>query len=136
MNGNSVAAGTINILNLDSPTGWIQRSVSGFPAGNGNLWGIRWHEASGAFLVWGWGADNRVAKLIPPANPFTGTWTVQLVTLTGLTITAPITNSGNVTAGRFNIVPNLGGSGRDCLVWFNGYNQPTYVCKIPAAGLN
>lgn len=137
MNGNDVSAGTINILNLDNPTaGWTQRSVSGFPAGNGNLWGIVWHEASGAFLVWGWGSDSRIAKLIPPANPFTGTWTVSLVSAAGgVTPSAPITNSGNVTAGRFNIVPDFAGSGRDLVVLFNAYNGPTYVYKIPAAGL-
>jgi hypothetical protein len=137
MNGNDVSAGTINILDLDNPTnGWTQRSVSGFPAGNGNLWGIVWHEASGAFLVWGWGSDSRIAKLIPPANPFTGTWTVSLVSAAGgVTPSAPITNSGNITAGRFNIVPDFAGTGRDLIVLFNDYDGPTYVYKIPAAGL-
>lgn len=98
--------------------------------------GLIWHTASAAFIGWDGSSGNaKVKKLSVPANLSSGTWAWTDISPAGTNAVTPSNRQGNGSFGRFNILENLGGSGRDCLVLVNDVSGPTYVYKLPAAGL-
>jgi hypothetical protein len=127
--------GSFKWLDLTTPTaGWRSpAAVTGTPA-SGRASSIVWHETSGAFIAWK-GTGSGLVKLVPPSNLVTGTWQWVDVTPSGSNTVTPTTGQSNGTYGRFNIISNLGGSGRDCLVLLNDATQATYVYKLPTIGI-
>jgi hypothetical protein len=122
--------GTFRWFDMSNPTaGWrLPAAVSGTPLRTEGP-ALRWHEASGSFI--GWGGGTSLFRLTPPANLVTGTWVWSQVAPAGGNSVTPSAAAGAGTWGRFNIVENLGGSGRDCIVLINSIDQATYVYKLP-----
>lgn len=116
-------------MNLDPVSKWTQPPQTGTrPTGSGL--GVVWHEASGGFLVWQSGSS--LFKLKPPAGAISGTWTWSAVPAAGGAPSAPQRNG---TTGRFNILENFAGSGRDLLVLVNSIDEPVYAYKLPSGGV-
>ena len=129
--------GTFKWLDLTNITaGWRSPAAVTGNAPTGYGPGLVWHDASGSFLGWnGTPATTTIKKLTPPATPATGTWAwTDTAPASGNSVT-PTASQANGTFGRFNIVANLGGSGRDVIVLVNAVNQATYVFKLPAGGV-
>lgn len=126
----TTGAGRFRVVNLTT-NAITSPTLAGDLPGSLNGPGFVWHAASGAFLLWQGGAT--LYKIVPGADPFTGTYTSSLVLNNpGVTPTAATPNG---TFGRFGLVPNLGGPGVDALVVVNGTTQATYVYKLPAGGV-
>jgi len=133
--GHLVATDSIVFLDLDNvaTTGWqTPAAVSGSGPTTQGL-GLVWHAASGAFLTWESGST--LYKLTPPANIVSGTWVWSTVSADASNAVTPSTKQAQGTYGRFNILENVGGSGRDMLVLVNAINESTYVYKLPAGGV-
>ena len=74
------------------------RTLSGFPSGLlGDGIGLEFHPPSGSFLAWRGG--NTLYRLIPPSNPFTGTWTFQTITPGGTALPSSSTNYNRPWSG-------------------------------------
>jgi hypothetical protein len=118
----------------------ILRSVQNWPDGNWSYFGLVWHAASNAFLAWGEksGVVNRSSlfKLTQPNRQWwSGTWEWTEVTAAPGGAVVPTAPYVSATYGRFNIVNDVGGTGRDAIVLINGDDGPTYVYKLPAGGV-
>lgn len=131
--------GTIRVWDLDNLANVYTASFTGSPP---HQWsGMQWHAASNAFLMWGGNTPRTsIYKLTPPATPRASgqTWTFSTVAANagGATPDDIDRNGGdNNTHGRFNLIPNLGGTGVDALVLINTPSSPTYVYKLPAGGI-
>ena len=129
--------GTFVWFDLDNPTaGWRSpASVTGSSM-TGYGPGLVWHPASGKFIGWnGSGVRSALLTLTPPANLVTGVWAWNSVPAAASNGTTPSAQAQNGTYGRFNLVQDLAGSGRDFLVLLNGVAQATFAYKLPASGL-
>lgn len=107
-------SGTVPPIHLSAASAWARYS-------DGN-----WYHFNG-------GADSStIQKIVPPANPKTGTWTISDVSLTGETL--PESSGINSTTSaastnhytRFFYVPAL-----DCLCWIPGDALQVYLLKPP-----
>ncbi len=131
--GNNGSFKWLDLNNIGA--GWRAATVTGNPP-TGDGPGLVWHDASGGFLAWnGSPSTGTIKKLTPASTPASGTWTWTDVTPGSGNTTTPSSPQGNGTYGRFNLISNLGGSGRDVLVLVNAVNQPAYVYKLPAGGI-
>lgn len=72
------------------------RTLTGFPAAlRAAKLGLEFHPPSRSFVAWAGG--NSIYRLIPPSNPFTGTWTFQTLTPSGTALpTVSIDSLGGV----------------------------------------
>lgn len=129
----------IDMHDYSRPENGIPRPVQNWPTGNWAYSGLVWHAASNAFFAWGEksGVVSRASlfKLTQPNRQWwSDTWEWTEVTAAPGTVmpTAPFESA---TYGRFNIVNDVGGSGRDAIVLINNSDGPTFVYKLPAAGV-
>jgi hypothetical protein len=70
---------------------------------------------------------------VPPVSGLSSAWTGSVVSAAGGV--TPSSPQANGTYGRFNLISNFGGSGRDLIIMVNAVTEATYVYKLPAAGL-
>ncbi len=121
-------------LDIANPTaGWRKpKEVIGPPL-IGRVASMVWHDVSKAFIGWrGKGAE--LVKLIPPDDLYAGSWRWEDIVPSSNNEIIPSDGNPTGTYGRFNIISNIGGMGRDCLVLVNSTKEPTYVYKIPSTG--
>lgn len=94
----------------------------------------RWVPALGAVCMWNSVSNTTlIAKLTPPANPRTGTWTISTLPVAGSNTVVPMQAPNDQgypgqttgTYGRFAYSPNLGG-----FLLLNDAAGPTYFYKI------
>lgn len=80
------------------------RRLSGFPAALRNAKiGVEFHPPSGSFVAWNGG--NTLYRLIPPSNPFTGSWTFQTITPGGSGLPAIGSGSLDGVYSKFRWAP-------------------------------
>lgn len=80
------------------------RRLSGFPAALLNeKQGLEFHPPSGSFVAWNGG--NTLYRLIPPSNPFTGTWSFQTLTPTGTPLPSMGSGSYRGAYSKFRWAP-------------------------------
>lgn len=104
---------TLQALDLDYPAGgWYQLTKTG-AAFDASMNVPAWHEGNGN-LYWraSAGAGNSLIKIVPPANPLTGTWVASTITLSG------------------DVIPEFIGSG----VVTNAYKSLFYVPSLNMLG--
>ena len=66
-----------------------------------------------------------ITRFTPPANPRTGTWTIDTMPVSGSNTVTPTVATANGTWNRFSYSPRLGG-----FVLLNATNQQPYFYKI------
>ena len=96
-------------LDLDYPSaGWYQLSKTGPSIATDKI-APCWHEGNGnLYYRPSSGAGNTLVKIVPPANPLTGTWVTSTITLSGDTI--PEFKGSGVTTEHYKslfYVPSL-----------------------------
>ena len=100
---------------------WIQLTVTGtLPPVTNNRWARfsngNWYDFTGA------SASNTITRIVPPANPKTGTWAVDTVTVTGPAL--PARTQGTEHYTRLFYVPSI-----DCLAWLAGGTNSVIIFK-------
>lgn len=109
----------------DTPSaGFIQLTVSGTLPNIRNCWAR--HSNGNWYVFEGAAASNTITRIVPPASPKTGTWTVSTITVTGATLPARSMSFGTVAHyNRFFYVPAV-----DCLCWIpGGLSAAVYLIK-------
>ncbi len=114
--------------------GWrAPAAESGTPTNVGAP-GFVWHETSGKFLLWQGGATIRTLTI--PSNVSSGTWVWGTVSgVSGAASGEAIHEGGTHTWGRFGLLTNFAGSGRDFVMVINGVTEPIYFLKLPVGGV-
>jgi hypothetical protein len=137
----AVPQGLISIADLTSPLSGFSTVTPTDPGGyysalTANM-GCVYHAASAAMLCWNDNGANIIKIAVPTSNMLAGAYTVSQVTpAVGNTVT-PSSAYSNGSAGnfsKFNLVEDMG-NGQGALVILNDISQPTYVYKLPAAGV-
>lgn len=109
----------------DAPTGWTQLTHTGtFPTtpNHRNRW-IRYSNGNYYSMLAAGG--NTVYRLRPPANPLSGTWIVDTVSITGATMPPRYgVGDGNAHYSLLCYVPAI-----DCLAWVPGGSASVYLFK-------
>jgi hypothetical protein len=130
----------VYVLDLRSPEhGFVKRPTSGSaPPNGGQTMGAVYHPASHALLLGGVrdgdGMDARVWKLSVPPDLFSGTFTWTTISPSGgVTPKAPV-NAYRGTWGKWQIIQDMG-NGQSALVYATDVTGPTWVLKLPHAGL-
>lgn len=131
----------IGIVPLDDPSSVIWKSVGGsWPRDNGSGMSAHYHPASQAILVGGlWDGDSSNAeiwKLSVPNDLETGSfaWTTLSPAAGNTVVPATGTDQFRGAFGKFQLIHDLG-DGRSALVVVANVFGPTYVYKLPAAGV-
>jgi hypothetical protein len=123
-----LTAGGVYVANLTTLTGSVQ-ATTGMPASmSGTGWGGVYHEASGYVYAFD---PAQTGKTVYRLNPSTWVWTA-ITPSGGATPTVPAQYRG--TYGKFNIIQDMG-NGEACLVCVTDVTGPTYVMRVPAAGI-
>lgn len=133
MGGVNVSSTTTRYFNLDNPAaGWTLISTTG-TAPSGRI-GIDWHAPSGGFIARG-GSGVNLFKLTPPTPLAASGWVWSTITPDAGNTVTPTSSSPLGYYGRFRIAKNIGGSGRDVVIFVNHTQEATYVYKLPLAGV-
>ncbi len=122
------------IRDLSSPSSsWTLKTTSGSPTGFISAANAVYHKPSNSILVWGEECGATLYKLaITGSNPLTATYVWSIVSLTG---TAPAADAGyNGTYGKMQMIEDMG-NGQSALVLATQVGAPSYVVKLPAAGV-
>lgn len=109
---------------------FVSRTLTGTGM-SGNDCQPHYHSPSRA--LFGWHGDGANIRRLSIPSPLTDAWVMSTVTPNGGGAT-PGASSTWGTYGRFNILNNIGG-GRSAFCLVNSVTGPTYVYKIPAAGM-
>jgi hypothetical protein len=105
----------------DSAAGWLSLTVTGtLPPVTNNRWARhsdgRWYDFTGD------SASNTITRITPPANPKSGTWVVDTITVSGPALSARTQGTPHYT--RLFYVPSL-----DCLAWIAGGTNSVTLFK-------
>lgn len=107
----------------NATAGWVQLTVSGTLPTKEN----RWAPYGGKFYAFdGTAASNTLTRITPPANPKTGTWVVDTVTLSGPALPA---RAGNTDPGIDHYTRLHHVESHDCLGWIPGRGKGVYLLK-------
>lgn len=112
VNGSPLDNGSVDMVLLDfsSRSGAnitsYGRTLTGFPSAlRADGIALEFHPPSGSFVAWKGG--NTLYRLIPPSNPFTGTWTFTTVTPGGTALPSIASNYNRPWSGfRWAPYPN------------------------------
>ena len=91
-----------------------------------------YHKPSRAILCWD-GDGVNLRKLAIPAS-IGSTWTWSRVSPASGNSVTPTAAETNGTFGRFNIIEDMG-NGQSALCVVNSTTGPTFVYKLPVAGV-
>lgn len=120
----------VDISNPASPAihGIGFSSFGGVGVGHGKVY----QSANKSILYWN--GESHLSKMPIPSDPINGTYSMTTVNWSGSV--SPSANQANGTYGRFNIIENMGApENKAALVILNDISQPTYVLKVPTAGI-
>jgi hypothetical protein len=101
--------------------GWVQLTVTGTLPNGG---ACRWARYSNGnwYAFNGFTTSNTIIKIVPPANPKTGTWACSPITLSGPAL--PLWGTSPNHYSRFFYVPAI-----DCLAWISGVGDTIIIMK-------
>jgi len=103
----------------DPVTGWVALTVSGsFPAAR-NRWA---RYSNGNYYSIDRTGGNTITRIAPPANPKTGTWVIDTVSIGGATL--PETSREQQHYNRLINVPRI-----NCLAWIPGGSNSVFLLK-------
>jgi hypothetical protein len=122
---NEGSGGALRLFDPDTPnSGWIALTVSGTLPARNACWAR--HSNGNWYAFEGAAASSTITRIVPPASPKTGTWTVSTITVTGATLPARSMSVGTVAHyNRFFYVPAV-----DCLCWIpGGISAAVYLIK-------
>lgn len=125
---NGAVGARFSVADADSPVDFVSVTRSGtWPTVEGL--GFGWSASSNAFIAWEGGAT--LYKITAPAGAITDAWTSATVAATGGN---PGTLQQNGCHGKFGIINDFAGTGRDLIVVAMSLTS-TYVYKLPAGGV-
>jgi hypothetical protein len=99
--------------------GWIKLNVSGSLPNTSNRWA---KFSDGKFYSIPTSGGNTLTRITPPADPKTGTWIINDVTIGGATLPPKIGSPAHYS--MFFYVPAI-----DCLAWIAGGTNKVFIMK-------
>ncbi len=135
------ATGEVSLIDIASPEdGWTEITVSGMFGLAQPYPCLVWHPASEKLIGPNPTTRANLFTLAPPGAvtnfaSLLGTWTAATVTPDASNAVTPSAPDSNSTNGRFNLIEDFCGTGRDMLFNVNSTTDPVRFYKLPAAGI-